>query len=118
MSSTSQESPHPIQHLIYICSRFLAYGLPLLLFLVVVTFYLKTYDSAQIKITVTQMGTIALAIVWVLKMLLEGQLPFKRSDIWYVLPFLLFLASGLVAFAHTSFKAWSEEHTSELQSLA
>lgn len=103
---------HPIQHAIYICSRFLAYGLPVLLFLVVNTFYLKTYDSAQIKITITQIGTISLMMVWFIKMLLEGRLPFKKSDLLYVTPFVLFFLSGLISFANTPFKPWSSEETS------
>lgn len=99
------------QHLSYICSRILAYGLPVLLFLVTTSFYLKTYDSAQIKITFTQVGATALLAVWVVKWLADGRLPFTRRDLLYVAPFLAFLASGLIAWVHSPFRAWSLEET-------
>jgi hypothetical protein len=99
------------QHLIYICSRFLAYGLPLLFFLITSSFYLKTYDSAQIKITFAQIGTTILLFVWLSKILLEGRWPFSKDDLVFVLPFIAFLASGLIAYIHTPFKVWSLEET-------
>lgn len=107
-------TPNPIslsQHIVYVCSRLLAYGLPLLYFLVTISFYLKTYDSAQIKITFTQIGGTFLLIVWLTKILVEGRLPFKKSDLVFVLPFLAFLASGLIAWAHSPFKGWAMEET-------
>jgi len=99
------------QHISYICSRLLAYGLPVLLFLVTTSFYLKTYDSAQIKITFTQIGAIALLTVWLVKMLADGKLPFTKADLVYVAPFLAFLASGIIAWLHSPFQAWSLEET-------
>jgi len=99
------------QHMSYICSRLLAYGLPLLFFLVTVSFYLKTYDSAQVKITFTQIGTLFLMGVWGLKMVADGRLPFTRKDLLYVAPFLAYLASGLIAWYHSPFKAWAFEET-------
>lgn len=38
------------------CSRVIGWLLPVTYFLVTISFYLKTYDSAQIKITLTQVG--------------------------------------------------------------
>src|SRR5688572_24030683 len=99
------------QHLVYICSRFLAYGLPFLFFLVTSSFYLKTYDSAQVKITFTQVGTTMLAVVWLAKILISGRLPFQKSDWVFTAPFVAFLASGLVAYALTPFKGWGTEET-------
>lgn len=99
------------QHVTYTCSRLLAYGLPLLFFLVTNAFYLKTYDSAQVKITFTQIGTLFLLAVWIIKMLSEAKLPFKKSDLVYVAPFIAYLISGLVAWVHTPFKAWALEET-------
>ncbi len=99
------------QHVVYICSRFLAYALPVLFFLVTSSFYLKTYDSAQVKITFTQIGTICLIFVWFVKILVEGRWPFKKEDWVYVTPFLAFMLSALVAYALTPFKGWSLEET-------
>ena len=43
-----------------VSSRFLSYGLPFLYLLTSIAFYLHTYDSAQVKITLVQMGGIVL----------------------------------------------------------
>jgi tetratricopeptide (TPR) repeat protein/O-antigen ligase len=99
------------QHVVYICSRLIAYGLPLLFFLILDSFYLKTYDSAQIKITFMQIGGAALAILWFLKMIASGKWPFTRQDLGYIAPFLAFLISGIIVWMHTPFKAWSLEET-------
>lgn len=99
------------QHLVYICSRLLAYGVPLFYFLVAISFYLKTYDSAQVKITFTQIGGTMLICTWLTKILLEGRWPFSKRDVVYVAPFLAFLASGLIAYAHSPFKGWAFEET-------
>jgi len=99
------------QHLVYICSRVLAYALPLFFFLVANAFYLKTYDSAQIKITFTQIGGTMLIFVWLTKMLLEGRWPFEKKDLIFIAPFIAFLGSGLISYVHTPFKAWALEET-------
>src|SRR5260221_46235 len=49
--------------------------------------------------------------VWFTKMLVEGRWPYKKEDWVYVAPFLAFLVSGLLAYIHTPFKAWSMEET-------
>ena len=97
------------QHIVYICSRLLAYGLPLLYFLVTTSFYLKTYDSAQVKITFTQIGTSILLFIWLVKITVEGRLPFRKVDMIFVAPFIAYLCSGLVSFIHGPFKAWPLE---------
>jgi tetratricopeptide (TPR) repeat protein/O-antigen ligase len=79
--------------------------------MVVNSFYLKTYDSAQIKITITQIGATALAFAWLIKIVLQGRFPFTKKDVVYVLPFVAFLASGLIVWLHTPFKDWSLEET-------
>jgi hypothetical protein len=113
MSSKAAETPATIsQHVAYFCSRFLAYGVPLLFFLVTTSFYLKTYDSAQIKITCTQIGATILLLCWLVKILAQGRFPFKKSDLLFVAPFLAFLASGLIAYAHTPFKVMALDETS------
>ena len=49
-----------------ISSRFLSYGLPFLYLLTSIAFYLHTYDSAQVKITVVQMlGTVVIGFWYV-----------------------------------------------------
>ncbi len=108
--TTSQEITFH-QHLVYVCSKVLAYALPLFFFLVANSFYLKTYDSAQIKITFTQIGGTMLAFVWLTKILIEGRWPFTKKDLIYVAPFIAFLCSGLISYIHTPFKGWALEET-------
>lgn len=97
------------QHVVYICSRLLAYGLPLLYFLVTTSFYLKTYDSAQVKITFVQIGVSLLLFIWFVKILVEGHFPFKRSDLVFVAPFFAWFLSGLISFAYAPYKLWPME---------
>jgi tetratricopeptide (TPR) repeat protein len=110
-ANTPSQNASLSQHVVYICSRLIAYGLPLVFFLILNSFYLKTYDSAQIKITFTQVGGATLAVLWLIKMCAGGGWPFSRKDLVYVAPLLAFLVSGIIVWLHTPFKAWSLEET-------
>ncbi len=83
--------------------RLLHWGLPLFYFLVSVAFYLRTYDSCQIKITFLQIGAVALITLWFFKLLNENTSPF-RDKMTLVLPLLFFLLSGIVSFLFTGLK--------------
>ena len=86
-----------------LCSRYLSFGLPFLYLLTSIAFYLHTYDSAQVKITVVQMlGTVLIA-VWYIKLISDGEMRWKSY--WPVLaPLLLALASGLLSFSHAAYR--------------
>src|SRR5258708_30594890 len=84
-------------------SKFLSYGLPFLYLLTSVAFYLHTYDSAQVKITIVQMlGTVLIGI-WYLKLICEGELPMKRY-LTVAAPLIACLASGLLSFSHAAYR--------------
>ncbi len=83
-------------------SRLIATGLPVLYFLIAVAFYLKTYDSAQIKITLVQIGGTILIAAWLIKAI-ENEFDFFRKNLAAILPLLLFLASGIFSFTHSPF---------------
>src|SRR5882757_3448628 len=84
-------------------SRFLSYGLPFLYLMTSISFYLHTYDSAQVKITVVQMlGTVLMGL-WYLRLASEGEVPFKKY-LPVVLPLLASLASGLLSFSHAAYR--------------
>lgn len=85
-----------------ICSTLLAYWLPLLYFLIATAFYLKTYDSAQIKITLTQIGGVVLIAIWLVKIIETNFVFFKRNLI-IIAPLLAFLASGIISYFHSPF---------------
>jgi hypothetical protein len=90
-----------------VLSRLVAHMLPVAYFLIGVSFYLRTYDSAQIKITLTQIGCTAIIVLWLAQLIVEKRWPFRREDLPVLAPFLAFLASGVLSFAQSSFLAGS-----------
>ncbi|MBL0349664.1 MAG: O-antigen ligase family protein [Elusimicrobia bacterium] len=88
-------------------SRLVAFSLPMTYFLVTVSFYLRTYDSAQIKITFAQIGCALVTLFWVLQLIFEKRWPFSKADLPVVAPFLAVLASGCLSYFQSSFKAGS-----------
>jgi len=97
------------QHVSYICSRLISYSLPLIYFLVCISFYLKTYDSAQVKITFVQIGTAILLFIWLVRILVDGRMPFRKVDMIYVAPFIAYLLSGFISFFNSPFRMWPLE---------
>lgn len=83
--------------------RLLHWGLPLFYFLVSVAFYLRTYDSCYIKITLLQVGAAILLTVWFFKLLNQNTSPFSDKMV-LVLPLLLFLLSGIISFLFARLK--------------
>ena len=78
-------------------SKFILYGLPLFYLLVAVSFYLVTYDSAQIKITIVQIGGILLVASWLMLKLETGSFFKFKNHFFVYLPVILFFISGLVS---------------------
>ncbi len=78
--------------------------LPLLYLLISDTFYLRTYDSAQVKITLLQMGGIGLLGMWVSLLILEGRRAFRREDFIFLAPFFAYLLYVLISFLHAPYK--------------
>ena len=68
-------------------------------FLVSVAFYFKTYDSAQVKITMAEIGLGLVLFIYTLKLILHGRPQNLRST----LPFILVAASAFISFANSSF---------------
>lgn len=87
-----------------VSSKFVLYGLPLFYFLVAVSFYLGTYDSAQIKITIVQIGGVALLCSWLVYKFESDFFDGFRKNIIVLLPILLFLFSGLISLLHSPFQ--------------
>lgn len=87
-----------------VSSKFVLYGLPLFYFLVAVSFYLGTYDSAQIKITIVQIGGMALICSWLIyKFETDFFYNFKKNIV-ILLPIILFLFSGVFSYFHSPFQ--------------
>lgn len=94
--------------IIKFCDTIIGWGLPLFYFIISISFYLRTYDSCQIKITLLQILGIILLAAWLIKLIEEGKLPF-RENFLIVLPVLISFISALVSFSHSAFKATSLE---------
>lgn len=84
--------------------KLIAYGLPVLYFLIAVAFYLRTYDSAQIKITLIQIGGAVFIAAWLIKVIEENGFDFLRKNATFVVPLLAFMVSGVVSYFISPFK--------------
>lgn len=81
----------------------ICWWLPLLYLLISDTFYLRTYDSAQVKITLLQMGGIGMLGLWVSLLVLEGRKAFRREDFVFLAPFAAYLFYVIVSFFHAPY---------------
>src|SRR5579859_744485 len=83
-------------------SRLLSYGLPYLYLLTSIAFYLHTYDSAQVKITIVQMGGMVLIGFWYVSVLCDFE---KQWDQYALVaaPLLACLVSGILSFSHEAY---------------
>src|SRR3989338_3530825 len=78
--------------------------LPILYLLISDTFYLRTYDSAQVKITLLKMGGIGLMGMWVSRLVLEGRSAFRREDFIFLAPFSAYLLYVIVSFLSAPYR--------------
>ncbi|MDD3053959.1 MAG: O-antigen ligase family protein [Endomicrobiia bacterium] len=85
-------------------SKIVLYGLPIFYLLVAVSFYLGTYDSAQIKITLVQIGGVFLIFSWLILKFEDDFFSTIQKNIVIVLPIILFLLSGLFSYFHSPFQ--------------
>ena len=78
--------------------------LPVLYALISNAFYLRTYDSAQVKITLVQMGGLVLVTLWTCLLSLEGKKAFRRGDMVFLAPFLIYLGYIVLSFINVPYK--------------
>lgn len=83
--------------------RVIIWWLPILYCLISSLFYLRTYDSAQVKITVMQMGGAALLAFWLARLIEAGRSAFSKDDLLSLAPFLAYLAVGILSFIHAPY---------------
>jgi hypothetical protein len=72
--------------------------LSVLCFLVSVSFFLQTYDSAQVKITLFYAGIIVLLGLWISSAVKDRVSFFTRRNFILLLPFLLYFTYVSVSF--------------------
>ncbi len=83
--------------------RVLTWWLPILYLLISSLFYLRTYDSAQVKITVMQMGGLALLVLWLARLIEARGAAFTKKDLVCLSPFLAYLLVGILSFLHAPY---------------
>lgn len=76
---------------------FLAIVLPL-------AFYLRTYDSAMVKISVLQLGTLAAAAVWIIGGIGEGRFEIPWRAVPFTLPAALLFSWNALRFAFSEYR--------------
>ncbi|MFC1512536.1 tetratricopeptide repeat protein [bacterium] len=73
-------------------------------------FYLRTYDSCQIKITTVHFGSVIFSGLFLIKLIQENRLlKFTRGYFTYIIPVILFLLSGLISYSLSPFQETSIE---------
>ncbi len=78
--------------------RALIHGLGLLGLLITLCFFTATYDSAQVKLTLLQMGAITLIFLWgTVKMALKKN-PFTKERLPFLLPVLIYIGWNLLCY--------------------
>ncbi|MCB4792702.1 MAG: O-antigen ligase family protein [Elusimicrobia bacterium] len=100
----SESSNFVNKTIIDVTDRIIAYGLPILYFLISVAFYLRTYDSAQIKITLIDIGGAIILATWLIKVIEEDIVTFIKNNIVVMVSLFAFLVSGVISYALSPFK--------------
>ena len=71
--------------------------LPVLYFTISVAFYLRTYDSCQIKITLIHIGGALILMLWLIKLVEEYDVEYFKKNLVIIIPILLALLSNVVS---------------------
>ncbi|NLH39409.1 MAG: tetratricopeptide repeat protein [Elusimicrobia bacterium] len=90
-----------------ILRKAIQFFLPILYLLISSSFYLRTYDSAQVKITLLQMGGFSLVAMWISLIILEGKKAFTMDDFVFLAPFIAYLAYICFSFINEPYKQWA-----------
>ncbi|MCK5534576.1 tetratricopeptide repeat protein [bacterium] len=93
--------------LIKVINKLISFCLPMLAFLIVLSFYLKTYDSCQIKITLLQFGGIIFFSLWLIKII---EMHSSGNDFPYSFPFLNYLTIPVICFLFSALLSYSLSH--------
>ena len=83
--------------------------LPMLYFLISSLFFLRTYDSAQVKISMMQMGGLGLLTLWLCRLALAGRHALNKNDLVALSPFLAYLLYGIFSFLHAPYRMASTD---------
>jgi len=77
--------------------------LPLLYLLISSLFFLRTYDSAQVKISMMQMGGVGLLTLWLIRLIAAGRHALNKQDLICLAPFLAYLFWGVFSYVKSPY---------------
>ncbi|MBU2614470.1 MAG: O-antigen ligase family protein, partial [Elusimicrobia bacterium] len=77
--------------------KIIKHFLPILYFSVSLAFYLRTYDSCQIKITLIQIGGALILMLWLIKLIEEYDTNYFKKNLVVIIPILLVLLSNTIS---------------------
>ncbi|MEW6556556.1 MAG: tetratricopeptide repeat protein [Elusimicrobiota bacterium] len=89
-----------------ICTKIMLYLPPIFYFSMAVAFYLKTYDSCQIKITICQIGGTILIAVFLIKIIELWKNPFPKGSFHLLLSPTLILVWSIFSASISPLKNW------------
>jgi tetratricopeptide (TPR) repeat protein/O-antigen ligase len=93
-----------------VIDKLILYFFPVLCLFIPIAFYLRTYDSCQIKITSFEMGTTIFIGLWLIKLLEDDNIfDFAKGYGTLILPVAAFLVSGIISYYLSPFKSTSIE---------
>ena len=92
---------------VYTLRKALQFLIPFLYLLISISFYLRTYDSAQVKITLLQMGGLSIVAIWLSLLFLEGKKAFSKDDLVFLSPFISYFLYIIFSFVNVPYKQWA-----------
>lgn len=118
MSSKKQKKQTPAKYVsvttaVHPCADFLRAALPqvtgALILLVSLAFFTGTYDSAHVKLTLFQMGSVLLFSLWGALKLTEHKNSFTRQTLPFLVPLLIYMAWQTLSFLCFPYKSEAAE---------
>lgn len=95
------------------CAAFIRTALPhilgALILLVSVAFFTGTYDSAQVKLTLLQIGSVLLLTFWAALKISEHKNPFTRQNLPFLLPLFIYMGWQTLSFCCFAYKLEAAE---------
>lgn len=97
---------NPVLH--NLAAVFLRKALPIatgfLMLFTSISFFIGTYDSAQVKLTLFHMGSTIILALWAALLTVEKRIPFNKKNLPFLLPFFAYLGWNLFSFLFLPYK--------------
>ena len=103
------KTPHAAPGAVGFLHRALVWGSGWLTLLVSVCFFTATYDSAQVKLTLLQVGATVLLTLWACLKITQRQNPFTRQNLLCLAPLLIYMGWMTLSFVCFPYKLEAAE---------